>query len=75
MDDEVLVEGIHYAAEKELKKRPCGLVVQHGKIFEKALEDASKCGKCRKDVDNQLRRFATLFAGEIDKAVSSVSEY
>jgi hypothetical protein len=64
-----------YAAEEELKKRPYGLVVQGGEFFERALNDASKCSKCKEDVDNQFRRFAALFASEIDKAVSSVSEY
>src|ERR1700692_4144863 len=54
-----------YAAEEELEKTPYGLVVQQGDIFEQALNDASKCSKCRQDVDNQLRNFAVLFVNEI----------
>jgi hypothetical protein len=64
-----------YAAGNELKRRPYGLVVQHGKIFDQALKAGSQCEKCRLSIDEKLREFAALFAGEIDQAVSRVSGY
>lgn len=64
-----------YAAEKELRKRPCGSVVQQGKIFEEALKAGTQCEKCRPGMDKKLREFTVLFAGEIDQAVSKVSRW
>lgn len=65
-----------YAASDELKKRPCGSAVQSGEIFERALKEGSRCRRCSSpDLGGQLKEFAALFAGEIDKAVSSVSGY
>ena len=65
-----------YKAEEELEKRPCGLVVQGGgEIFERALREGSQCGKCAPGLDSEFREFAALFASEVDKAVSAVSEH
>ena len=61
-----------YAASNELKKRPCGSVVQCEEIFEQAMIDGSQCAKCRPDVESRFREFAALFASQVDKAVSSV---
>lgn len=63
------------AAKAELSKRPCGSAVLSGAIFERALKEGSQCKKCSPDLGRQLGEFAALFAGEIDKAVSSVSAY
>jgi hypothetical protein len=65
-----------YKAKEELEKRPCGLVVQGGgEIFERALREGSQCGKCAPGLDSEFREFAALFASEVDKAVSAVSEH
>jgi hypothetical protein len=64
-----------YAAGEELAKYPAGLRVESGELFERALRDGAQCKKCGQDLDSRLREFAALFATEIDKAVSSVSEY
>ncbi|KAM6490070.1 hypothetical protein JOM56_014482 [Amanita muscaria] len=64
-----------YAARDELQKQPCGSAVLSGEIFQRALKEGSRCRKCSPDLGSQLRVFAALFAGEIDKAVSSVSGY
>ena len=62
------------ATRPELQKQPCGSVVQSGEIFERALKEGSRCRRCSSpDLGGQLKEFAALFAGEIDKAVSSVS--
>ncbi|KDR78290.1 hypothetical protein GALMADRAFT_1311552 [Galerina marginata CBS 339.88] len=61
-----------YAAKAELEKWPCGSSVQRGEIFDKAIKDGSQCVKCAPGLEGQLRKFAALFASEVDKAVSSV---
>jgi len=48
--------------------------VRDGEIFETALStSASQCKKCSEGLDHQLKRFARLFAAEIDDQMSSVS--
>jgi len=63
------------AARNELQKQPCGSAVLSEELFQRALKEGSRCSKCSPDLGSQLREFVALFAGEIDKAVSSVSEY
>jgi len=61
-----------YAARGELGKRPYGPIVQSGEFVEQALKEGSNCERCRVNMDSQLREFTALFAGEVDRAVSSV---
>ncbi|KAF8890826.1 hypothetical protein CPB84DRAFT_1749026 [Gymnopilus junonius] len=62
-----------YASREELKKWPCGRVVQQGELFDKAMKEGSMCSRCSRNLGPTFSDFASLFASEIDKKVSSVS--
>jgi len=57
-------------AKSRLAKRPWGSTVTSGDFFDKALQEASRCDVCGKDLKRDFGRFTEQFARQIDSAVS-----
>jgi hypothetical protein len=64
-----------YAVCDELQKRPSGAVATSGKLFDEALQKGSNCRTCQLGLESDLREFAVIFGGEIDKAVKAASSH